>query len=281
MTSGVSVASAGDCNMACSSGTGICGGGNRINVYVAASGSTTASITQAPTTTTSVSTTSTTTSSAATSTPSWSYVGCYVDTTNPRTLNNGVSFTSQTGQSVSSCLAACGGAGYLYGGTEYGCWCASAISSGASTAASSDCNMKCSGGAGDVCGGGNRISVYKANSVATAPTLNWSYLGCYQDYSPRTLNNGISFASAALTIQSCQSACGAAGYHYAGVEYSQECWCSSAITSGVLQASSTDCNMPCTGASGQKCGGGNRISLYMATTASSRRRRLHPLRIAN
>lgn len=100
---------------------GICGGGNRINVYVAASGSsTTASTTPAPTTTTSVSTTPTTTSSAATSTPSWSYVGCYVDTTNPRTLNNGVSFTSQTGQSVSSCLAACGGAGYLYGGTEYG-----------------------------------------------------------------------------------------------------------------------------------------------------------------
>jgi hypothetical protein len=32
--------------------------------------------------------------------------------------------------------------------------------------------------------------------------------------------NGISFASTTLTIQSCQSACAAAGYKYAGVEYS-------------------------------------------------------------
>ncbi|KAJ6614204.1 glycosyl hydrolase family 71-domain-containing protein [Mycena sp. CBHHK59/15] len=112
MTSGVSLASAGDCNMACSGGVGICGGGNRINIYYAASG--------LSTTTTATTVTTTTTSSAATSTPTWSYLGCYVDTTNPRTLNNGMHYTSSNGQSVSSCLAACAGAGYAYGGTEYG-----------------------------------------------------------------------------------------------------------------------------------------------------------------
>ncbi|KAJ7091081.1 glycosyl hydrolase family 71-domain-containing protein [Mycena epipterygia] len=278
MTSGVSIAAAGDCSMTCSSGTGTCGGGNRINVYFAASGfpaTTTVTTTTTPTTTT--------TTSTSTSTPSWAYVGCYVDNANPRTLNNGLHYTSQTGQSVSSCLAACAGSGYLYGGTEYGveCWCASALSAGATTAASGDCNMKCSGGAGDVCGAGNRISVYKASSVAAAPTLSWSSLGCYQDYSPRTLNNGINFSSASLTIQTCQAACGAAGYHYAGVEYSQECWCSSAITSGVSTAASGDCNMPCTGASGTTCGGGNRIWIYVASTTSAKRRRLHPAQIAN
>ncbi|KAJ7697830.1 glycosyl hydrolase family 71-domain-containing protein [Mycena rosella] len=267
MTAGVSATSAGLCNMACSGGTGICGGGNNINIYFAASGL--------------GSTTTTSTASAPTSTPSWSYLGCYIDTANPRTLNNGIHFTSQTGQSVASCLSACSAAGYLYGGTEYGveCWCASAISSGASMA--SGCNMACSGASSDACGGGNRISLYKASSVAVAPTLTWTSLGCYQDYSPRTLNNGINFASTTLTIQSCQSACGAAGYHYAGVEYAQECWCASGITSGVAQAASGECNMACPGAAGQKCGGGNRISLYKATVTSARRRGLHPLRIGN
>ncbi|KAJ7479209.1 glycosyl hydrolase family 71-domain-containing protein [Mycena latifolia] len=268
MTAGVSATSEGECGMACSGGTGICGGGNKINIYSAAAGLGTTT------------TTTTTTNSAPTSTPSWSYLGCYLDTANPRTLNNGLSFTSQTGQSVAGCLAACAGAGYLYGGTEYGveCWCASALSSGASTA--SGCDMTCSGAPGDVCGGSYRISLYKASTVVTPSALSWSYLGCYQDYSPRTLNNGISFTSATLTIQRCQVACGAAGYRYAGVEYSQECWCSSAITSGAVQASSKECDMSCTGASGQTCGGGNRISLYMATT-SSKRKRLHHRRIGN
>ncbi|KAJ7434682.1 glycosyl hydrolase family 71-domain-containing protein [Mycena latifolia] len=201
MTAGVSATSEGECGMACSGGTGICGGGNKINIYSAAAGLGTTT------------TTTTTTNSAPTSTPSWSYLGCYLDTANPRTLNNGLSFTSQTGQSVAGCLAACAGAGYLYGGTEYGveCWCASALSSGASTA--SGCDMTCSGAPGDVCGGSYRISLYKASTVLELP-------GCYQDYSPRTLNNGISFTSATLTIQRCQVACGAAGYRYAGVEYS-------------------------------------------------------------
>ncbi|KAJ7176174.1 glycosyl hydrolase family 71-domain-containing protein [Mycena crocata] len=114
ITAGVSATAAGDCSMKCSSGTGICGGGNRINIYFASAGLSTS------TATTTTSTTSTTTSSAPTSTPSWSSLGCFVDTTNPRTLNNGIHYTSQTGMTVASCLATCAGAGYLYGGTEYG-----------------------------------------------------------------------------------------------------------------------------------------------------------------
>ncbi|KAJ7176173.1 WSC domain-containing protein [Mycena crocata] len=138
--------------------------------------------------------------------------------------------------------------------------------------------MKCSGKATDICGGGNRISVYKYSLNTPAPTLSWSYLGCYPDAnSQRTLNNGISFSSQSLTVESCQSACGAAGYKYAGVEYSQECWCASSITAGVSTTNS-GCNMACTGAAGQICGGGNRISIYLATNAS-RRRRLRPPQI--
>ncbi|KAJ7851193.1 glycosyl hydrolase family 71-domain-containing protein [Mycena leptocephala] len=177
-------------------------------------------------TTTTTTTTSTSTSAAATSTPTWSYLGCYVDTTNPRTLNNGIHYSSPSDQSVKSCLAACAAAGYLYGGTEYGveCWCAAAISSGAAIAASGDCNMPCSAGGGDSCGAGNRISLYKASAVVVNPALSWSYLGCYVDSATRTLNNGINYVSSSLTIQGCQAVCADAGYAYAGLEYSQECW---------------------------------------------------------
>ncbi|KAJ7871726.1 glycosyl hydrolase family 71-domain-containing protein [Mycena leptocephala] len=97
---------------------GICGGGNRINIYYAAKGLSTT--TSSTTTTTTTTTTSTSTSAAATSSPTWSYLGCYVDTTNPRTLDKGIHYSSPSGQSVKSCLAACAAAGFLYGGTEYG-----------------------------------------------------------------------------------------------------------------------------------------------------------------
>ncbi|KAJ7054246.1 hypothetical protein C8F01DRAFT_1164527 [Mycena amicta] len=151
---------------------------------------------------------------------------------------------------------------------------------------SSDCNMPCSGKSG------NRISLYKYSStVSTTSTVSWTSLGRYTDsVNARTLNNGISFSSASLTIVSCQSACGTAGWTYAGVEYSvhvacfkssllttvkQECWCSSALSSPGAKASSEDCNMAGTGASSQVCGGSSRVFIYQASS-STRRRRLYP-----
>ncbi|KAK7048760.1 hypothetical protein R3P38DRAFT_2505653, partial [Favolaschia claudopus] len=230
------------------------------------------------TSTTTTTTTSTTTTPASTPTTtsvagvSWTYLGCYPDPGSPRTLNNGIHTSTNTNTVATCCQSSCAAARYQYAGTEYGicgmfCWCASSITNGASQAASGDCDMCCSGGGGDKCGGGHRrLSPYKVSAVITEPPQTWNYLGCYQALIlSRTLNNGMNFASSSLTIQGCQSAC--AGYTCAGVD-----WCSNTLKSGVSQASSGECNMACTGANAQMCGGGNRIGIYKVATTSTKRR---------
>jgi hypothetical protein len=47
--------------------------------------------------------------------------------------------------------------------------------------------------------------------------------GCYVDSETRLLTTKI-ITSTSISTQSCLSACGAAGYTYAGLEYGQECW---------------------------------------------------------
>jgi hypothetical protein len=59
--------------------------------------------------------------------------------------------------------------------------CDSAIRNGAAATSDGLCNMACFGNATEICGGGNRISLYK--------TINWSLGGCYTDImSARTLS---------------------------------------------------------------------------------------------
>ena len=81
----------------------------------------------------------------------------------------------------------------------------------------------------------------------------------------RSLPNEVGVSS--NTIESCTSACYNAGYSLAGAEYSAECWCGDSVEAGGAPASSSDCNMLCTGNSTQYCGGPNRLNLYSYTNA--------------
>ncbi|KAI4215353.1 MAG: hypothetical protein LQ351_002253 [Letrouitia transgressa] len=100
---------------------------------------------------------------------------------------------------------------------------------------------------------------------ANPPTLpsGWTYKGCYVD----NLNGRILSTQrpddAALTIEKCVQACITAGYIVAGAEYSHECFCGNGIANGgKLAASEAECNTNCAGDNTQKCGGGNRLSIY-------------------
>ncbi|KAF8983616.1 glycosyl hydrolase family 71-domain-containing protein [Cyathus striatus] len=109
-----------------------------------------------------------------------------------------------------------------------------------------------------------------STTTTTSPTsTGWTYLGCYQDYSPRTLANGLYITDNAQTVAKCQASCAAKGYTYAGTEYGVECFCSNTITAGVTKSSANECNMPCSGKSSDICGGGNRISIYQAGGSST------------
>jgi len=65
-----------------------------------------------------------------------------------------------------------------------------------------------------------------------------------------------------MTAELCISFCTAKGLGYAGVEYSQECYCGSSLAAAAAEAPEADCNMPCTGDATQPCGGPNRLNLY-------------------
>eukprot|EP00903_Cladosiphon_okamuranus_P010393 g9831.t1 len=93
-------------------------------------------------------------------------------------------------------------------------------------------------------------------------------LGCFTDvWGDRALNlpsiecpEGKDDMSAAICASRCATIDGAI---YAGVEYSTECYCGTATADFDRHGSSTNCNMPCSGAvDGELCGGDLAIEVY-------------------
>ncbi|KAK8172020.1 WSC domain-containing protein [Phyllosticta citrichinensis] len=89
-------------------------------------------------------------------------------------------------------------------------------------------------------------------------------LGCYVDTgNPHPLPTQI-YGNSSNTPALCASACRAAGYQFAGTQYSSECWCGNTLPA--TNTSLSDCSMTCSGDSAQKCGAGYRISVAKDTT---------------
>jgi hypothetical protein len=76
------------------------------------------------------------------------------------------------------------------------------------------------------------------------------YVGCYADTSNRDLPYWA--PGGPYTVAGCQSACAAAGYQYAGVQYGGECFCGDAYG---RYGPAVNCNMPCSVDPNQICGG--------------------------
>lgn len=76
-----------------------------------------------------------------------------------------------------------------------------------------------------------------------------------------------------MTIDKCKTFCAqGAGYQFYGLEYSSQCFCGNSLMAGNIMTNLTStptnatCNMRCSGAKGQICGGPNAISLFNSTT---------------
>ena len=67
-----------------------------------------------------------------------------------------------------------------------------------------------------------------------------------------------------MTIENCQTACHAAKYTLAGVEYSAECYCDNQFENGGGPApdGNAQCNMACNGNPSETCGGPNRLDVF-------------------
>ncbi|KAL2141040.1 hypothetical protein VTI28DRAFT_2930 [Corynascus sepedonium] len=236
-----------DCSMTCSGDSNqYCGAGNRLSVY-ARSG------TPPPSSTTPAGPTSSSAVPAPTDLPEgWSYHGCWVDGKQGRILPHQLP-DSQT-NSQAACASACDEAGYSISGTD----------------------TPCPGAPDEKCGAGDRLSIVSRGPpqiyAPPAPIPNvgdWTYQGCAEDNinDQRTFFWQI-FFNGIMTPEMCLDRCAEFGYHAAGFEYGQECYCgdpANMATRGATFVSEEECNIPCAGNASAICGGLARLTTYFWT----------------
>ncbi|KAK3103053.1 hypothetical protein FSP39_016093 [Pinctada imbricata] len=88
----------------------------------------------------------------------------------------------------------------------------------------------------------------------------YNYIGCYKDHIPRVLNGYELKGSKTMTPKSCVSMCKNRHFKFAGVQFSQECFCGNSL--GTTLQPEKECNMACSGDNNQMCGGSMRLSVY-------------------
>ncbi|KAI0291642.1 WSC-domain-containing protein [Multifurca ochricompacta] len=94
--------------------------------------------------------------------------------------------------------------------------------------------------------------------------LNWTtQYACAVDVPSRVLANVVTTQYTDNTPGSCVLRCDAAGFSYAGVEYSNECHCGTGLVGTPASAPVSDCNMACTGDPNLSCGGSWRIQVRL------------------
>ncbi|KAJ6597228.1 glycoside hydrolase superfamily [Mycena vulgaris] len=286
-----------DCNVACAGDSlSKCGGSWRMQIYTAPASGTTTTTSSTTSSTTTTTTTTTTTSAATATSTSWALSSACVVDTSARILQG--SHVSSSSNTPTSCQFTCAGQGFLFAGVQNGneCWCGSAIIGGTpGVALTSECNVACAGDSTSKCGGSWRMQLYTATVSTTTGTptatttsttitttssttttssaaslaTGWALSRpCVVDTSARVLR-GYSYSSQVLTPVACQLACAGKGLAIAGVQNGNECYCGNVFVGGApADGASSDCNVPCAGASSLMCGGGYRMAIYTSTIAS-------------
>ena len=222
-------------------------------------------------------TTTTTTSSTTTPTlrPEYVYLGCANEGNNGRALaKDGYASSDMT---TDTCQDYCTTKGYPLSGTEYSqeCFCGNTLEHGSVLGGSTACVMPCGGNPNLICGGPSALSVY--NNTARAlprepgevPNVEeYLSIGCWTEGTTGRALAGASIVLSNMTVEYCVGYCSAAGFAYAGLEYSAECHCGQTIGNGAMKATE-GCNMLCAGDKFAFCGGVGRLNVYAKDGAAS------------
>jgi len=189
---------------------------------------------------------------------------------------------------IETCIAWCSGQGYTVVGLQYGtqCFCDNEIVAGGTQAPESDCSDPCGGDNTEICGNGNRNSVY---SNVTGPLTvlqppyaqntslpgSWEYVGCLVD----NVNQIRVFPymlelPTNCTADICLSLCAEYGFPAGGIEYAYQCFCGDMSDvyfaqsyGGASIVPDSQCTLTCPGNEQYICGDGNRITFYNWTGA--------------
>ncbi|KAK3308814.1 uncharacterized protein B0T15DRAFT_411620 [Chaetomium strumarium] len=137
-----------ECSMPCSGNPyEYCGGPNRLELYSTDNYTAPSGPSQPATVRSSGGTT-------------WNFYQCVAEPTTGGVRALSADAHAADDLTLEGCAAYC--EGYAYFGAEYGreCYCGNELAAGAEEAPAGDCSMPCAGDEGQVCGSGNRLSVY-------------------------------------------------------------------------------------------------------------------------
>ncbi|CAN0303355.1 unnamed protein product [Ectocarpus sp. 6 AP-2014] len=143
---------------------------------------------------------------------------------------------------------------YEFYGTQYGteCWCGN--NSDYDAHGDGVCDMPCPGDSAEFCGGSYSMNVYENPDADYVR----SYRGCYSD-PPDNRVFVQSDSSDAMTSELCASQCTGSAFY--GTQYSTECWCGDINAQYSVNGEGV-CDMPCSGNSGETCGGSYSMDVY-------------------
>ncbi|KAH8895106.1 WSC-domain-containing protein [Thozetella sp. PMI_491] len=88
----------------------------------------------------------------------------------------------------------------------------------------------------------------------------YSFVSCWAEPAGARALVGAKNTSDSLTLEECATFC--SSWPYFGVEYGRECYCGLLPEANSAAAPLSDCGIPCSGDSTEKCGGNVRLNLY-------------------
>ncbi|XP_031985955.1 WSC domain-containing protein 1 isoform X3 [Corvus moneduloides] len=153
------------------------------------------------------------------------YMGCFTHDSRERTLKGAV-FYDLRKMTVAHCQEACAERAYSYAGLAYGaeCYCGNTLPAAASKP--EECNSECKGEKGSVCGGVNRLSVYRVEELRAGARRrrNVIYRGCFRAPENLTDTFPASLIQPNLTVEMCSEFCSKKEFPLAVIR-GQECYC--------------------------------------------------------
>nr|XP_033813303.1 WSC domain-containing protein 2 [Geotrypetes seraphini]XP_033813304.1 WSC domain-containing protein 2 [Geotrypetes seraphini] len=200
------------------------------------------------------------------------YIGCYMDDTRRRALR-GVSFFDYKKMTVFRCQDNCAERGYLYAGLEFGaeCYCGHKIQ--ALNVSESECNMECKGEKSNICGGVNRLSIYRLELTQESARRYGSaiFRGCF--HRPENISLALPVQSIMLnmSVDKCVDLCTEKEYPLA-VLAGTICHCGFPTTYFTLHDREDEqlCTQKCSGEEFESCGNSEYFVVYQTQVQDNR-----------
>ncbi|XP_032864127.1 WSC domain-containing protein 2 [Tyto alba] len=200
------------------------------------------------------------------------YIGCYVDNTRRRTLR-GVSFFDYKKMTVFRCQDNCAERGYLYAGLEFGaeCYCGHKVQ--AANASESECNMECKGERSNICGGVNRLSIYRLELAQESARRYGSaiFRGCFHRPDNISIALPVSQLMLNMSVDKCVDFCTEKEYPLSALA-GTTCRCGFPTTLFTLHEREDEqlCAQKCAGEEFESCGTAEYLLVYQTQVQDNR-----------